>query len=119
MINSKVQRYPKENINYSPFNTCLLNTGHIDTRHKDLSRLHIKGKIRYLYIYNYFLYYDIISEFKHWHINVLLTTGSILLYLKPLFHVFLVLKYSTYEMVNIMLSSLFTSPYDGDYHCKV
>jgi len=64
MSTSKVQRYPKENINYSPFNKSLLNTGHIDTCHKDLSRLDIKGKNRYLYTYNYFINYDIISEFN-------------------------------------------------------
>jgi len=78
---SKAQWYQTDNINYSHFNTDLPNTGHIDTWHKDLSRLDIKGKTRYLYTYNYFINYDIISEFKHEHVNVLLTTGSILLYL--------------------------------------
>jgi len=91
MSTSKVQCDPTEIKNYSPFNTCLLNTGHKFTRQKDLSCLAIKCKNRYLYTYNYFIIYDIISEFKHGHINVLTTTGSILLYLKPLFHVLLLL----------------------------
>jgi hypothetical protein len=58
-------------------NTYLLNTSD-----KDLIRLDIKAKIRYLYTwYNCFIKYDIFSEFKYEHINVLLTTVPMLLYL--------------------------------------
>jgi len=55
MITSKVQVLSKREYKLLPFNTCLLNTGHIVTRPNDLSRLDIKRKTIYLYIYNYFI----------------------------------------------------------------